>query len=275
MIITNYKTYKYLSIFLGFLFLFSVVTLIIFFPYINEGLKSHPNIKISKDIVTPLHRLAYCRDHTSVNITYLDSNIDGYIMFVDCNFKINNIEDIDNLSGDEYENEYFGIQNVKSNKKFYIDDNKKFVLGTPNILGIKDNILFINYCHEGCGYLESIDLSYLIDDISTSITTVYPRSIRDFLYFKLNLKGLSEPDLFIINNRVILIDLYRIYELNTKDFSLKTLLSLKEEETFYYDSYRADMIYTKKQNGIDYNVYSKASESNPPIPIRRGFLEIK
>jgi hypothetical protein len=156
------------------------------------------------------HRLNSCQDSYGATIKdredyYASSSVvvDGYKVLLDCSHAINSYSP-------EHKDEYFVVKDIKKEIKYYILDNKKDILGGLHIIGIKDNLLFYDYCWEGCSSPEYIQLPVSVNGKEVS---VYPENI-DVLY-KQGLPRDSQMEIY--KNKVLFLSAHKIQELNTPE----------------------------------------------------------
>ena len=230
------------------------------------------------EYVSDKHTLAFCAEGNTPNEAeeYFASTseaVSGYKLFVDCNHAINSYYP-------DRKSEYFGIQHIstgvgvgkdRAGGKYYIEDNEKYIVGTPKILGVLNNYIFINYCYEGCGRLKMLDLKLISPDGS-----IQSYELGSFL----DLNKVYSSDLFVLNNKVIIVYQNKIYELNPSNLNLKTIKEIKSGEMFGTDSeagygFSPDCkVYT---NILRCNIYSlkETQDSLGRKPIDKISIEIK
>ncbi len=273
------KFYKIVTLILALLLVFSLLNMFFLFKEMKTQRPFSPVNKIeiprvSQDIITlsqnkKSHKISACSElvesgTSTTYVVYDDTEKDGYKIFLDCSVS----------RYPDRKTESFGVVNIKNNIKTYFDERDSYILGGPEILGTKNDLLFYKYCYEGCSQPRAISLSENINmDLESFVYDLESIFIRNKVY---------STDLIVINNRVVIVEQNKIWELNTNNFSLKILKEISEDKIFGRYSqagygFYAD--YVKKENGIEYKIYDKKSaqgiNSSTIKPIETGFLEIK
>jgi hypothetical protein len=206
------------------------------------------------------HRLSACAEWKASNIGDIEKEhasssptIDGYKSMVDCSYA-------ENSYYPEKKDEYFVIKDTNKSLSFYVMDGRKHILGSLNIIGVKDDFLFYNFCYEGCSALEYVRLNTNYD-YGSSTYQVYPEKI-DVLYRQ----GLPRESGMVINkNRVFFVSLHNIFELNTNDFSIKKIKTIDRDTIFgIYSGMDGSFVpeFEKKDNGILFKIYKDTKGDN-------------
>lgn len=170
--------------------------------------------------------------------------INGYKIFIDCAHHI----------ADKYpekKDDYFGILDLKNNVKYYIETGEN-TLSSPGILGVKKDFIFTQYCYEGCHGIRMFN----IKDV-TSENFLRPVEISQILQAN---NIIDTAFLFLLNNRVVIIDENKIYDLNTDNFTVKILKEISADKMFgIYEESGHDFVadYKIEGNFIKYNIYNK------------------
>ena len=259
-----YKTFAYVLLLILF-FVVLIVAILGYFGAKHEIASSIEHVKYAWD----KHRLSSCvGEEVKFSIAEKEKSLSNFKVFKNCSYAINSYYP-------DVKGEYFGIIDTRTNTKFYIDDNKKYVLGDPSILGEVGNLVFIEYCYEGCGGIEMFDLS----ESQGNYDVIRPYALGDFL----TRNKVNSTDLFVVNQRVIIIDEHRIYELNPNNFTLTVLKEILKDRVFghYYpadNGFRAS--YSVKDSRVMYKIFNKEDEMDMdspqlPKPVEVGFLEVK
>lgn len=204
------------------------------------------------------HRLnscsgAYGETEKSIEDYYSSSSpiVDGYKVLLDCSHAVNSYYP-------EEKDEYFVVENVKTHNKYYLVDNKKYVLGSLNILGVNDNFLFYNYCWEGCGSPEYIELSSAVDE--RKIGYVYPETI-DSLYRQ----GVPRDSwMMIYKNKILFISAHKVQELTIDNFGIQDIKTINKDEIFgsfgeAMGEFMPDFVL--QDNGILFKIYKTNTET--------------
>ncbi len=255
----NLKFYKIsnlilVSILIIFIIFFIQSKLCLFKCGISNNQAQDTNIIETKvEYTSDKHRLSACAGFPEIEVekefTSSSQEVSGYKVMLDCDYAINTYQS-------DTKDEYFYILDLKNNIKYYINSGEKYLMGSPRILGVQNKNIFIHYCYEGCANIKMLSLeeAYLIDDFTKQI---FQYGIDDIL----NRNKIYLSDVFVLNNRIIIIYENKIYEFNSKDFSLKVLKEIDSNNVFgkynggMGDSFNAD--YKIKNNYIMYNIYNK------------------
>jgi len=211
----------------------------------------------TSNLVSETHRLNSCLDiYGKTDIEKEDyfasssNSIKDYKVLVECSHAINSYYP-------DQKDEYFVVKDLKRDVKYYIFDNQKYVLGNLNLIGIKDNFVFYNYCWEECSYVQYFHLN---NNSEEKEIIAYPEYI-DVLYRQ----GLPrDSEMIIHKEKALFISAHKIQELDTKTFKLTDIKVINQDKMFgRYGEMGGEFypVYEIKDDGILFKIYKNSTES--------------
>lgn len=281
----NLKFYKAISAILALLLLALLLLALISFSFKNNNESnmisqkdfyenSNKNNESQSDKVTyteDKHRLSACGGNSILEseneFASSSKEVNGYKVLLNCDYAINTYYP-------DRKDEYFYTLDIKNNIKYYINDNKKYVIGSPKILGAREKNVFITYCYEGCSGIQMFDLKDR--PIEDKETNIFPYEIGQVLARN----KIYSNDLFVLNNKVIIIYENKIYEFDESNFTLKVIKEISSDKVFgKYGGMGGELSaeYKTEGNNIKYYIYKKDDVINDKDgkPVETGYLEIK
>ncbi len=218
------------------------------------------------------HKLEACAgpsaSESEVEFASSSPEINGYKVLLDCSKETYN-------QGPGKKDESFYILDIKNNIKYYIYNEVKYLVGSPVILGVQDKNIFISYCYESCGRKQMLSLGES-SERNENVRSVFPYHIGEIL----DRNKIYSHDLFVLNNKVVVVYENKIYEFNSNNFTLKVLKEIDADKVFgryggmggeFYADYKID------GNFIKYNIYKKDEviDDKDGKPVNVGTFEVR